>query len=89
MSKKVTFGSSPRKSAKELSKSADEWVSAGKKITVEKTSDSKTNFGDKEELTRFTIDIPSNLHRQIKSYCALRGVKMKEEIQALLESHFK
>lgn len=41
-----------------------------------------------EPTTRFTIDIPVSLHRLIKSDCALRGVKMNEEIRNLLENHF-
>lgn len=77
MSKKVSFGSGPRsKKAEDL---ADEWVNKG---TVE------TSPLDSVETTRFTIDIPVELHRKIKSYCALKGVKMKEEIQVLLEKHF-
>ncbi len=52
----------------------DEWVATGEKEPV--------------ELTRFTIDIPKTLHSQIKSKCALKGVKMRDEIMALLEKHF-
>ena len=42
----------------------------------------------KTETVRFTIDIPVSLHAQIKSQCALRRVKMRDEIQAVLEKHF-
>jgi hypothetical protein len=54
--------------------SPDEWVATGAKESV--------------ELTRFTIDIPKTLHSRIKSQCALKGVKMRDEILALLENHF-
>ena len=78
MSKKINFGTNPRKNLK-VEELADEWVTKGK---VE------TPPPDLVETTRFTIDIPTELHRKIKSYCALKGVKMKEEIQVLLEAHF-
>jgi ABC-type thiamine transport system ATPase subunit len=39
--------------------------------------------------TRYTIDIPTELHGRIKSQCALKHVKMREEIIMLLERHFK
>jgi hypothetical protein len=76
MTKKVSFGTKPRS---RKAATPDEWV-AGK----------GTGNGQKEqvETTRFTIDIPTDLHARIKSQCALRKVKMRDEIQALLEKHF-
>lgn len=74
MTKKVSFSAKPRRAA-----TPDDWV-AGKGTD----NDSK----EKVETTRFTIDIPTDLHARIKSQCALRKVKMREEIQALLEKHF-
>jgi len=85
MSKKVAFGTNPRSAKKATEVLADEWVSKG---TLETSPPSSAASDKVEETTRFTIDIPSELHRKIKSYCALKGVKMKEEIQALLENHF-
>lgn len=77
MSKKINFGSNPR--TRKVEDLADEWVSKGMvEMPLPKLA----------ETTRFTIDIPTELHRKIKSYCALKGVKMKEEIQGLLENHF-
>ena len=72
--KKVAIGTNPRAEKKVIS--PDEWVSKG--TTTEK-----------QETTRFTIDIPVELHARIKSYCALKQVKMKDEISTLLEKHFK
>ncbi len=80
MTKKVSFGAKPR-TQKALT--PDEWVSAG--AGAENGEKEKK---EKVETTRFTIDIPTELHARIKSQCALRKVKMKEEIQALLEKHF-
>lgn len=37
---------------------------------------------------RLTLDIPEDLHRRIKAHCAMSGVKMVEEITALLSRHF-
>jgi hypothetical protein len=63
----------------------DQWVSNG---SLEQSKNISQISDDSTSLTRFTIDIPSELHRKIKSFCALKGVKMKEEIQVLLENHF-
>ena len=79
MSKKVTFGASPR-AAKTVT--PDDWVKQGAINEVE------SKAAPSQETTRFTIDIPSDLHAQIKSYCALKKVKMREEIIGLLEKHF-
>ena len=37
---------------------------------------------------RFTIDVPEDLHRRIKLQCTARGLKMADEIRALLDKHF-
>lgn len=37
---------------------------------------------------RLTIEIPANLHGRIKGSCALRNVKMVEELTALLEEKY-
>ncbi len=76
MTKKVSFGAKPRG---QRAATADDWV-AGKGAGKDE--------GEKVETTRFTIDIPTDLHARIKSQCALRKVKMRDEIQALLEKHF-
>ena len=52
---------------------ADEWV----------------NNRDTETMKRLTIDVPANLHARIKSQCAIRGVKMADEVRELLEEHFQ
>jgi len=82
MTKKVAFGAKPR-SQKPLT--PDEWVQSGATQTATEGREPK----EKVKTTRFTIDIPTELHARIKSQCALRKVKMREEIQALLEKHFQ
>ncbi len=76
MAKKVAFGAKPRG---ERPTTPDQWVSG---------SAAQREVKEAVETTRFTIDIPTELHARIKSQCALRKVKMREEIQALLEKHF-
>lgn len=77
MTKKVSFSARPVKQQEQMT--ADEWVST-------ETTDSPPT--EAVETTRFTIDIPVELHARIKSQCALRRVKMRNEIQTLLENHF-
>jgi uncharacterized protein YdaT len=42
-----------------------------------------------ESMKRLTIDVPASLHARIKSQCAIRGVKMADEVRELLEKHFQ
>jgi hypothetical protein len=37
---------------------------------------------------RLTVDLPVSLHTRIKTTCAARGVKMVDEIRAMLEERF-
>ncbi len=43
---------------------------------------------NKRPQKRFTIDIPLELHTRIKTICASKGVKMREEVIVALEKHF-
>jgi predicted DNA binding CopG/RHH family protein len=102
MTKKVTFGAKPRGN-QNLPPSADEWVSAGQESGPKEanakeantqdslkagTAGTGTNGEEEESMKRLTIDIPKNLHTQIKTQCAARGVKMADEIRELLTKHF-
>ena len=71
--KKVTIAPKPARVPKAAT-TPDKWVASGKQDDV--------------ETTRFTIDIPTELHARIKSECALKRLKMRDAIQALLEQHF-
>lgn len=71
--KKVAIGGKPK--AKAASAVAtDEWV--------------KNRSTDEVKMKRLTIDVSEELHRRIKSNCAVKGVKMADEIRTLLEQHF-
>ena len=74
MSKKVSFGGKP--STKPTT--PDEWVESRKIEAIIKA----------EEMKRLTFDISDSLHRRIKSQCAVKGVKMADELRGLLEKHF-
>ncbi len=37
---------------------------------------------------RLTLEIPAELHKRVKSQCAARGMKMIDEITALLDKHY-
>ena len=41
-----------------------------------------------EDVKRFTVEIPSSLHRQIKSSCALSGTNMSDAVRLLLEREY-
>lgn len=85
MSKKVTMSTKPNSKANGQEFDADNWVAKGGAITATET---KTEPIEKESTARFTIDIPVSLHARIKSQCALKRVKMREEVLAMLEDKF-
>lgn len=72
----------PKKVTMKAKTSADKWVDSRSTPNTEKERN------DQEPMKRLTIDVPDTLHRRIKAQCANRGVKMNEEIRALLEQHF-
>jgi hypothetical protein len=80
MSKKISIGTNPRANK---NVSPDDWVKQGSTA-----SEPASKADEKQDYTRFTIDIPTDLHARIKSHCALKKVKMREEIIGLLEKHF-
>lgn len=73
MNKKVSFGVKPGAARADDAAKADDWV----------------NSRDAEAMKRLTIDVPASLHARIKSQCAIRGVKMADEVRELLEKHFR
>ncbi len=91
MSKKITMSTKP-KAGVQKQFSADDWVSNGAAGAA--TTAATTNVvadgqaPDKESTARFTIDIPVSLHARIKSQCALKRVKMREEVLSMLEEKF-
>jgi hypothetical protein len=93
MAKKVSFDKPARPKPANLD--IDTWVASGNADATDppaaksrKTKKEEVILPEPEETTRFTIDIPTDLHARIKAQCAIKKVKMKVEIQALLEKHF-
>jgi hypothetical protein len=39
-------------------------------------------------MKRFTLDVPADLHRRIKSECAREGLKMADVLREMLETRF-
>ena len=74
MTKKVTIGAKPQPT-NSTGANPDQWVTSKKE-------------GKGEPIKRLTFDVPASLHARIKSQCALRGVKMNEELRELVEKHF-
>jgi hypothetical protein len=73
MNKKVLIGTKPTHPAREST--AEAWVKQG-----------QAEAG--ESMRRFTVDVPEGLHRRIKAQCALKGVKMADEIRRILAERF-
>lgn len=71
-SKKVSIGSKPSTKKAADDTAADAWIG------------SRTQDAPKEPMKRLTIDIPAELHAQLKADCAMRGRKMADEIRDLL-----
>jgi len=82
MSKKVTMSTKPSKTDAQKLSAADAWVSQGANLTTNEDEP------EQEATARFTIDIPVSLHARIKSQCALKRVKMREEVLSILEEKF-
>lgn len=74
MNKKVIFGTKPPP-RQEPAGAGDNWVA--------------NRGGDKEPMKRLTFDVPESLHRAIKTACAGRGTKIRDEVVALLEAHYR
>lgn len=86
MPKRVTIKAKP--TTKQPARSADEWVARGAASPSSSAAEPEQPKPEKVPTTRYTIDIPTALHAQIKSKCAARGKKMNEEVVRLLEKEF-
>jgi hypothetical protein len=78
MNKKVSFGAKPQASS-----DPDEWVNGATSAAVP-SPPSAERGGTK----RLTFDVSTDLHKRIKVQCAVKGVKLADEIRLLLENHF-
>lgn len=53
-------------------------------LSDSKSAEASFSKKDGQQYKRLTIDIPVELHRTIKSQCALRGTKIADEVRQLL-----
>lgn len=67
--KKISIGGRP---SKQLPADSQQWV------------DDRKAQPEKEKMKRLTIDVSESLHRLIKTDCAQRGVKIADEVRAML-----
>jgi predicted DNA binding CopG/RHH family protein len=83
--KKVAFNT-PKKTAPA---DADDWVQNARQADPEATTAIATaSLSPVEAMKRFTIDVPNELHRRIKTQCAMRGAKMADVLREILEREF-
>ena len=68
------------------SQAAEEWVDKEERTVPGPASLSRQQA--EEKMKRLTIDIPADLHRQIKTGCAARGEKMADVVRELLLREF-
>lgn len=74
--KKVTFGGKRPTNSNTAAASIDNWV-------LTQTADQP-----REQMKRFTIDVPVSLHKRVKSQCAMQNLVMADVIRDLLEQRF-
>jgi methyl coenzyme M reductase subunit D len=76
MSKKINIEIKPSKTLH--SSTSEEWIN--------KRNGPFPN--EKEAMVRFVMDMPEDLHRTIKIYCAERKLKVSHEVRKILQKHF-
>ena len=85
MNKKITIQKKPNSNNSSLS--LDSWVSDRGNVPEHSQFISAKTI--KVDMKRFTIDVPSELHKTIKKACAERGTKMADEIRDILTKHYQ
>jgi hypothetical protein len=77
--KKVALTISPKPGAA----SAEQWVQGARS-----PDDRSRPAAPAEPTKRFTIDVPLELHKRIKTQCAMRGLKMADALREILDREF-
>lgn len=75
--KKVPISGKPSAKKQAGDAAMDAWV------------DSRSQEITKTPMKRLTIDIPAELHSQLKADCAMRGRKMADEVRDLLMEKYE
>lgn len=80
MTKKITIPVRPQ-----VTPSADRWVGESAARAASTTSASTGAASTAGTVTkRLTVDLPAETHARFKAFCALRRVKMNDEINAFI-----
>ena len=83
--KKITIKSAAH--LRGIENALDAWVNNNTNSPETKTASTKSQVSVEEE-TRFTIVIPTYLHRRIKKKCAVEGLSMKNLLKEILLDAF-
>ena len=71
----------------QIERKVDEWV-LGSSTTGSISTNPIVNNSLTNEETRFTIVIPTYMHRRIKKYCASKGISIKIKLFEILKKEF-
>ena len=71
-----------------MSKKVDIGPRPSLKSTVASSDDWVKNPEKGKSMKRLTVDIPEDMHRQIKADCAWRGVKITDVIREMLAERY-
>jgi predicted DNA binding CopG/RHH family protein len=83
--KKVAISGKPTK--KTVPENADEWVSRQDSNTPDAAANPPA--APEGKMKRLTLDIPEELHKAIKTQCAMRGTKIADELRELLAQKYR
>lgn len=100
-SKKVSFGTKPQQqpnvdawvenregSKDEITKQTAAADQSGRKTKAKSKTKKAEKAVDPNAMKRLTLDIPENLHRQIKGKAVMEGVTMVNMLRELLEETY-
>lgn len=73
------------KSVEHADELIDQWVNENENSAITKNADLKST---EIKETRFTVVIPTFLHKRIKKYCAAHSISMKTKLVELFEENF-
>jgi hypothetical protein len=83
--KKITI--KPTFKLRDVDKALDNWVNDTTN-TPDHNESKIFNHPLKDNVSRFTIQIPDFLHRRIKKMCAIEGISMKDKLLDILLREF-
>jgi hypothetical protein len=78
----------PRSEFKRMEEKLDEWVLDSSNDTQATNNHNVKKVENHEDFFRFTLHMPTALHKKIKRYCVDNEITMKEKIIEILEREF-